>query len=121
MDRIFIEKLHIIGRHGVLNHERTYEQKFLVDISADFDTRKSSESDKLEDTLDYGKIRDIACDVFQTQSVYLIEKLAHTIAGRILAEENRITSITLTIRKPSIFPSGIPGVTIVRTRKDFSL
>lgn len=117
MDKIFIENLHISGRHGVLDHERSYEQKFLVDISANFDTRPGAKSDKLVDTLDYAKLRDIARDTVKSQSsVYLIEKLADTIAHEILTKDARIRSVTITIRKPSIFPTGVPGVTITRAQ-----
>ncbi len=118
MDKIFIENLHISGRHGALDHERSYEQKFLVDISVDFDTQLGAKSDKLVDTLDYARLRDIARDTIESQSsVYLIEKLADTIARKILTKDARIESVTITIRKPSIFPTGVPGVTIARTQK----
>ncbi len=117
MDKVFIENLHISGRHGALDHERSYEQKFLIDISANFDTREGAVSDKLADTLDYAKLRDIARDTVESEkSVYLIEKLAATIAERVLALDDRVTSVTISIRKPSIFPTGIPGVTITRAK-----
>lgn len=118
MDKIFIENLHITGKHGVLEHERYHEQMFLVDISAEFDARPGAVSDKLSDTLNYATLRDIACDVIENQSVYLIEKLAHMMAERMLKESDRIQSVTITIRKPSIFPTGVPGVTLTRTRSD---
>lgn len=115
MDTVFVENLEIIGTHGVYEHERKFEQKFLVDIHATFDASAAGMSDKLADTLDYGSFCRIARETIQSKPVYLIEKLVLTIVNRIL-EDVRINSVSVTIRKPSVLASGVPGVTIMRTR-----
>ena len=115
MDTVFVENLEVVGTHGVLEHERKFEQKFLIDIRADFDASAGAASDKLEDTLDYVAFCRIARETIESEPVYLIEKLALTIANRIL-EDARITSVSVTIRKPSVLASGIPGITITRGR-----
>lgn len=117
MDTVFVENLEVVGTHGVLDHERQFEQKFLVDITAHFDASVGATSDKLADTLDYVAFCRIARETIQTKPVYLIEKLALTIANRIL-EDARITSVSVTIRKPSVLASGVPGVTIKRSRME---
>ena len=113
MDTVFVENLEIIGTHGVLPHERKFEQKFLLDIRASFDTAQSAASDRLEDTLDYVRFCRIARDVIDSKPVFLIEKLASAIAERIL-EDARIAEVSVTIRKPAVLPSGVPGVTLTR-------
>ena len=113
MDFIFVENLSITGKHGVLGHEWSHEQQFLVDIKVAFDTKKSAASDKLEDSVDYAKLCSIAKQVIEGESVYLVEKLAGMIAEEIL-KDNRIESAEVTIRKPTVLPSGVPGVTVVR-------
>lgn len=115
MDRIFIENLRIVGVHGVYEQERRVEQEFLIDISAECETQQSGVSDKLQDTVDYGVFRDIAREVVEGTSRYLVEKLAHDIASRIL-KDGRVQSVTVTIRKPAVFPSGVPGVTVTKRR-----
>ncbi len=115
MDTVFVENLEIIGTHGVHEHERKFEQKFLIDITATFDASAAATSDKLEDTLDYGNFCRIARKIIEAKPVYLIEKLALTIANRIL-EDARIRSVSVTIRKPSVLASGVPGITITRNR-----
>ena len=115
MDTVFLNSLSIQGKHGVMERERNVEQEFILDISADIDTRASAASDKLEDTLDYVRFRDIATDVITNESHYLIERVAERIATRIM-EDGRITRLSVTIRKPAVLPNGIPGISIVRTR-----
>lgn len=115
MDTVFVENLEVIGTHGVLEHERKFEQKFLLDIRATFDASTAAASDKLGDTLDYVNFCRVARETIESAPVYLIEKLALTIINRIL-EDTRINSVSVTIRKPSVLASGVPGVTITRTR-----
>ena len=110
-----MEDLEVIGTHGVHEHERKFEQKFLIDIKATFDASSAAASDKLEDTLDYGSFCRIARKIIESEPVYLIEKLALTIANRIL-EDMRINSVSVTIRKPSVLASGVPGITIERKK-----
>lgn len=115
MDRVFIEGLSVAGKHGVHDDERRGEQEFVLDISATFDTRKAAETDNIGDTIDYVRFRDIAREVIGSETHYLIERIAQKIADRIL-EDARISEVTIMIRKPTVLPSGVPGVTIVRTR-----
>ena len=105
MDHIFIEKLSLKGKHGVHSHEREVEQEFLIDISAKFDTALAARTDKLEDTLDYVRFRDLAMEAVGKNSFFLIERLADTIARRIL-EDTRIESVSVTVRKPAALESG---------------
>lgn len=113
LDAIFIEGLKLSGKHGVHERERQESQEFLVDIRAEFDVRHASESDDLKDTLDYTQFATIAEDVVKKNSFYLIERLAATIANRIL-EDGRITRVSVTIRKPAALSNGVPGITVVR-------
>ena len=115
MDRVFIKGLSLRGKHGVYKHERIAEQNFMLDISADVDVSAAGKSDSLDDTVDYVRFSDIAKDVVENNSYYLVEKLAEVIAGRIL-EDVRIHSVSVSILKPQALDNGIPGVSIVRTR-----
>ncbi len=115
MDTVFLNGLSIQGKHGVMERERHVEQEFILDLAADFDTRVAASSDKIEDTLDYVRFRDIATEIITTESHYLIERVAERIATRIM-EDVRIVRLSVTIRKPAVLPSGVPGITIVRTR-----
>ncbi len=116
MDRVFIERLSLRGKHGLHERERRNEQEFLIDIAVDFDAAKAAASDDIAEAADYRAFRDIAERAVAQESFYLIERLADTIARRVLIDA-RIARAEVTIRKPEALPNGIPGVTIVRTRQ----
>ena len=117
MDTIFVENLSISGRHGVMSHEWSHEQQFIVDMKVTFDTKKSAETDQLVDSINYADLCSIAKTILQGESVYLVEKLADMIAVEIL-KDKRIRKVEVTVKKPTVLPSGIPGVTIMREQKD---
>ncbi|HEY4517742.1 MAG TPA: dihydroneopterin aldolase [Candidatus Paceibacterota bacterium] len=114
MDHIHIDKLFFRGKHGVGAAERKVEQEFEVSVRLSLDTAQAGRSDKLVDTVDYQKAKDIVGEVIQGSSRYLIEALAEDIATRLLKEE-RIKSAEITIRKVAVWDNGVPGVTIVRS------
>ena len=65
--------------HGCLESERREGNTFMVDFRGELDLRKSSESDNLEDTVNYGEIYDIVKAEMETAS-----NLLEHVAGRIL-------------------------------------
>ena len=115
MDTVFLEGLSLKGKHGVHERERQVEQEFLMDIKASFDTAKSAKTDKLADTVNYARFREIAQDVVSNNSFYLIEKVADLLASKIL-EDERIADVAITIRKPAVFEDCVPGVSIIRKK-----
>ncbi len=115
MDRIFIERLAVRGKHGVSDNERANEQEFKLDISIDFDTRTAAASDNLEDTINYDFFRESAKAIVEGQSFHLLERLADAIAQKVL-EDKRIKDVSVTVRKTEMYPDTVPGVTVVRTR-----
>jgi dihydroneopterin aldolase len=114
-DRVFIEGLRLEGIHGVQEHERRIEQEFILDISATCDAGMAAKSDNIIDAVDYVRFRDIARNVITGSSYFLIETIAELVAKEILTDE-RISEVTVTIRKPAVLPSGIPGIRITRSR-----
>lgn len=116
MDKVFIENLSLRGKHGVYEWEWEKEQEFMFDITAEVDVKKAAKTDKLDDTVCWTYMHDIAKSVIDGPTMYLIERIATTVADRILEGEPRIKSITVKIRKNEILQNGIPGVCITRTR-----
>ncbi|MEK7107180.1 MAG: dihydroneopterin aldolase, partial [Patescibacteria group bacterium] len=89
MDRIFIEKLVLAGKHGVSDSERARAQEFHIDISAETGTKTAGKTDDISDTVNYKDFVEIARQVVEGTSVHLVETLAQKIAERIL-EDSRI-------------------------------
>ena len=113
MDHIHIDNLLFRAKHGAYAKERRIEQEFSVEVTLGVETPLAGKSDKLKDTIDYQKVKNIIQEVIEGSSRYLIEKLAEEIAVRVL-KDKRIKNIELTIRKPEVWDNGTPGITIIR-------
>ena len=99
-DQILLVGIHGFGYHGLLEHERTNGQDFFVDVALEVDLRAASQSDSIEDTVNYAEITDLVVIEITTDPVSLIEKLAGRIAERILNSFTKVNSVTVTVHKP---------------------
>jgi dihydroneopterin aldolase len=99
-DRIFVANLCIHGYHGLARAEKSLGQKFYVDIDALVE-RAAPLSDRMEDTVCYGELCDIAERLSASATFNLIETFAHRIAEEILAAYPSVTEVRVRIRKPS--------------------
>lgn len=118
-DRIELKGIEAFGYHGVFEHERLNGQKFFADITAELDLEAPSNSDNLQDTVDYGAIVDLVIEDIQSDPCQLIEHLGGRIADRILFEFHKINRVSVTIHKPSAPVNGKVldiAVTIERNR-----
>jgi dihydroneopterin aldolase len=117
MDRILLEGMSFHGRHGVRPAEREQPQEFKVNVEVDCDLSEPGRTDRIEDTIDYRRIRAIAKEVIEGESVNLIEALASRIADRVL-ELPRVAEVSVRIAKrpESMLPIDAAAVRITRTR-----
>jgi dihydroneopterin aldolase len=88
------------GYHGVLPHEATEGQDFIVDLLITLDLRAVSLSDDLQETINYADLAQIAHDNSVGERVQLIERLAGRIAEEISSAYSQITSVSVTVHKP---------------------
>lgn len=87
------------GKHGVRPEEKTLYQPFEVDVEIECDLTAPSQTDRLEDTIDYSRAADIVQSVVSGEHCDLLEKLA----GRILDRFGEIVTegrVTVRVRKP---------------------
>jgi 7,8-dihydroneopterin aldolase/epimerase/oxygenase len=117
MDRILLEGMSFHGRHGVRPAERERPQEFKVDIEVDCDLSEPGRTDRVEDTVDYRRVRAIAKEVIEGESHKLLESLAAQMAQRVL-QLDRVGGVTVRIaKKPeSMLPIDAAAVRINRTR-----
>lgn len=99
-DRITLTGLRVFGRHGVLDHERAEGQEFVVDITAWLDLGAAADSDELTKTVHYGEMAELAASVVGGSPRDLIESVAGTIAGELLAAWP-LRAVEVTVHKPS--------------------
>jgi 7,8-dihydroneopterin aldolase/epimerase/oxygenase len=79
MGMILIEGMEFWAHHGCYEEERRTGNRFTVDLEVGADMERASQSDRLEDTLNYQQ----ACDII-SREMQQPSKLLEHVAGRIL-------------------------------------
>jgi len=116
MDRIQLQGMTFQGRHGARAREREQAQEFNVDVEVDCDLSAAARSDRLDDTIDYTRIRIIAKEVVEGKSVKLIETLAGRIADQVLMLPGAAAvSVRVAKHPASMQPIAFAAVHIKRT------
>ncbi|MGN0201862.1 MAG: dihydroneopterin aldolase [Candidatus Cryptobacteroides sp.] len=86
---IELEGMEFHAFHGCLPEERASGNTFIVDFYAEADLSAAMESDRLEDTVDYGEVYDVVAGQMAVPS-----NLLEHLAGRIMkALQERFTSL----------------------------
>jgi dihydroneopterin aldolase len=117
MDRIELRGMSFQGRHGARPAERERPQEFRVDIDVETELAEPGRTDRLEDTVDYTRLRAIAREVIEGPSHQLLESLAAAIADRALRLAG-VESVTVRVAKrpAGMQPIDSAAVRIYRTR-----
>ncbi len=100
MDKIIIKGLKLSAYHGVNPEEKEEGQQFEFDITAEIDLSGACNSDDLNQTESYAKIIKTVRRVFTAEKYDLIEKASQVTADAILDEYPKISSVTVTLKKP---------------------
>ncbi len=98
MGIIKLKNIRTYSYHGCLIEEGKIGSDYSVDLEVKTDLRKSSLSDKLEDTVDYVLLNRIVEEEMAIRS-NLLEQVAHRIIKRIFDEVAAISRITLAVSK----------------------
>jgi 7,8-dihydroneopterin aldolase/epimerase/oxygenase len=115
-DRIELRGLTVRGHHGVLDHERTAGQDFVVDITVWIDLADAAASDDLTDTYDYGVLAERAAAVIAGPVRDLIETVAGEIAEDVMKDQ-RVHAVEVTVHKPQApIPQKFDDVAVVARR-----
>lgn len=118
MDRIELRGMSFQGRHGVRPAEREQPQEFRVDLEVEADLTAAGASDRLEDTVDYTKVRAIARSIVEGEPVKLLETLATRIADEVLKLPKVMGVSVRVVKHPSSMqPIDAVAVHIKRTRR----
>lgn len=98
MARIILENMEFHAHHGVLEHEKTLGNTFLVTLEMEVNTEKAGVSDHLEDTVNYALIYNTVRKQMEIPS-NLIEHVAHRLADKIMNKFVRVLSLRLKLTK----------------------
>ena len=120
-DEIFVNGVRAYGFHGVFEEENREGQRFSVDLKMRLSLAEAAATDDLEKTVDYSRAAALAKECVEARPPFrLIERLAGTIAEKILAEFPRVAEVEVRVHKPDA-PVGADfddlGVTLRRRRE----
>lgn len=118
-DVIELRRLRVAGIVGVLDHEQAQAQPLELDLDIRVDTAAAGVSDDLANTVDYGALCAAAERVVTTTSYALLEALAEHVAATLLGCDDKISGVTVSVRKlrpPVAQQLATSGVRITRGR-----
>jgi len=84
---------------GIGQRERKQKQPVIVNVEIHFDGAKAAQTDRLEDTVDYGEIEQRIIAGVEASSFHLLEKLVSYIL-QVVMEDERVTGATIEVDKP---------------------
>jgi len=96
--KIELKGMRFFARHGVYEAERIEGNDFIVDFSGETDLNAASESDDLNDTVDYQKIQRIIASEMEVPSS-LLEHVAGRIIRRLQVEIPQLLHVSVSISK----------------------
>lgn len=100
-DRISISELTVETRIGVTDKERSRPQDVVIDIEMERDLSAASESDSLDDTIDYGSLIDEVAALVRASECNLLEHLAANIADKVAAKPE-VSGVTVRVGKQHV-------------------
>ena len=115
---IELSGLVVFGHHGYLEAERRLGQRFLVDLWVDVDG-EATDTDRIEDTVDYRRLAALVREVFAGQERLLLEGLAGAIADGIIERHAAVERVRVRVRKPDVVldpPVDYAAVVVERSR-----
>jgi dihydroneopterin aldolase len=99
--RILIEKLDIYAYHGFFSEEERLGQRFVIDLALEVDLRAAAASDRLTDTVDYGRVVAIVTKAFTARRYHLLEGAGRAVALAVLDAFPAVEGVAVTLRKPA--------------------
>ena len=83
---IEISGLSLYTHHGVTEAEREVGQRLVLDLRLDVGESDATETDRIEDTIDYAEVCQLVALIAQQRSYRTLERLCTVIADRLLAD-----------------------------------
>ena len=117
--RIELRSLVVFGHHGYLEEERRLGQRFLVDLWVDV-RGSASDTDRIEDTVDYRRLAELVREVFAGRERLLLEGLAGAVADGIVERFSAVEHVRVRVRKPDVVldpPVEYAAVVVERSRE----
>jgi dihydroneopterin aldolase len=112
-----LKSLHVECIIGVYDHERETPQSVIMDIDLDYDFADAAASDAIGDAVDYDLVARSVAALAERGAFTLIETMAEETAKMLLAQQARVRTVRLEIRKPAaVAAAACSFVRVERTR-----
>ena len=99
MDRIYIRDLEVDCVIGINPEERDILQKVIINVTLDCDLSPGTETDQIDDTLDYKGLKKAIYHMVKDSRFGLIEKLAQQVVDTCMRQE-RVQRVVVSVDKP---------------------
>ncbi len=117
MSHIILENIQFHAFHGVFPQENMVGNSFVVSLTLDLDLQQASQTDNLDDTINYQLIYDVVKAEMQKQSK-LIEHVAGRILRSVMKTFPQISKAEIRLRKMNPSLGGqVESATIVMVEK----
>ncbi|MCH4153714.1 MAG: dihydroneopterin aldolase [Saccharofermentans sp.] len=119
MDKIVLKNMCFYAHTGCLPEEKLHGQNFMVTVEIIFNRISGSETDRLEDTVNYAMAYDIIKNTVCDDRSNLIEHLAQRVADAVLSISPECVRTVVTVSKPQAPIDGVfdaMEVTVERER-----
>ena len=100
MDKIYLKDIEIFANHGVFQEEKNLGQKFLLTVELSLDIKEAASTYDLSKSVHYGELCHKVIDVFQEETLDLIESVVNKVANFILDNYSMVKSVKVLLKKP---------------------
>ena len=100
--KIELKELIFFARHGLLEEEAALGQRFRIDVIAELDQDLDLQEDSPESSVNYVELYEMVEATFTGRRFNMIEAAADKIASGILKRFERVLSVTVKVKKPSV-------------------
>lgn len=106
MDKIFVNGMEFYGYHGLFPEENKLGQRFYVDLTLELDLTAASNTDDVNESIDYGHVYRVTEAIVEGKAKRLVETVAEDLAQKLLTSFEKLSACTVKVIKPD---PPIPG------------
>ena len=100
MDKIYLKDIEIFANHGVFQEEKTLGQRFILSLELSLDIKEAATTCDLTKSVHYGELCHKVIDIFQEESLDLIESVVNKVANFILDNYSMVKGVKVLLKKP---------------------
>ena len=100
MDKIYLKDIEIFANHGLFQEEKVLGQKFILSLELSLDIKECAKTHDLTKSVHYGDLCHKVIDLFQSESIDLIETVVDKIAKFVLDNYSIVNEVKVLLKKP---------------------